>query len=138
LFVTMLLVVIAPWTRSIAYANAGHVPGLLVDARGGLAARLIGSGPPLGLGEGRQYRLGTAGPMASGDVLVLVTDGATECPNQADEPFDEAGVFEAVRANQDASAEEIVASLRDRLRAYGGGRHDSDDVTLVIVKASAG
>ena len=137
LFVTLLLVVVAPWTRRLTYANAGHVPGLVVDTRGAVTARMAATGPPLGLGEGRLYHAKDAGTLETGDVLTIVTDGATECPGPEDEPFDEGGVVEVVRRRLDASAEEIVAELRAAIQTYSNGRCSRDDVTLVVAKATA-
>lgn len=137
LFVTLLLVVVAPWTRRLTYANAGHVPGLVVDARGAVTARMAATGPPLGLGEGRLYHAKDAGTLETGDVLTIVTDGATESPGPEDEPFDEGGVVEVVRRRLDASAEEIVTELRSAIHTYSNGRCSRDDVTLVVAKATA-
>jgi len=135
LFVTLLLVGVTPWTRELTYANAGHVPGLVVDVRGGETVRMGATGPPLGLGQARLYHTRSAGTLADGNVLAIVTDGATESPGPDDEPFEEERVIDVVRRRADASAEHIVTELRDAIHAYSNGRCSRDDVTLVVAKA---
>lgn len=136
LFVTLLLVEVTPWTRAVTYVNAGHVAGLVVNPRGEVAARFPATGPPLGLGEGRLYREAAGGTLGTGDLLVLVTDGATEAPGPDDEPFEETGVVETVRRRLDGAADEVVAAVRDAVHAYSGGRSRRDDVTVLVARAT--
>jgi sigma-B regulation protein RsbU (phosphoserine phosphatase) len=49
LFVTLLFARFDPATRMLTYSNAGHQPGLVLDAAGAVRARLGSTGLPLGL-----------------------------------------------------------------------------------------
>jgi PAS domain S-box-containing protein len=74
--VTCVYAVLDPRDGSLALANAGHVPPLLLAASGGGEA-LESTGPPLGAGGGEDYgeRTYVVGP---GGLLALYTDGLVE------------------------------------------------------------
>jgi serine phosphatase RsbU (regulator of sigma subunit)/anti-sigma regulatory factor (Ser/Thr protein kinase) len=74
--VTCVYAVLDPRDGSLALANAGHVPPLLLGA--GEAPVLLGStGPPLGAGGGEDYGERTA-VVPPGRMLALYTDGLIE------------------------------------------------------------
>ncbi len=73
--VTCVYAVYDPAEQTLDYANAGHLPPLLVDDRRG-ARRLLLGGPPLGAGQHRS--IDEQVPMALGTMLVLYTDGLVE------------------------------------------------------------
>lgn len=137
LFVTLLLVTISPSSGAMAYVNAGHVPAQHVDARGRLVARMPATGPPLGIGEAGGHCLVHVAPLHDGDLLVAVTDGATESPGPDDEPFDDGRVLEVARAHLDETPECVVSAVAEAVFAWSQGRSRRDDVTVVVAKAEA-
>ena len=76
LYVTCVVVMIDMAHHSMMYANAGHPPGVILSADGGLRA-LAAGGPPLGLLPSPAYDEERVG-LRPGDLLVLVSDGITE------------------------------------------------------------
>src|SRR5580704_6079125 len=48
-FVTLCLVRLQPANRKLSYANAGHVPGFVLESAGEIRQMLDSTGPPLGL-----------------------------------------------------------------------------------------
>ncbi|MFO0934398.1 MAG: SpoIIE family protein phosphatase [Planctomycetota bacterium] len=135
MFVTMLLVEVDPATRTTRYHNAGHVPGIVIAADGTVVARLTLSGRVLGLDVGPD-RVTRDGPtLVDGDVLLLATDGATECPRRDGEPLDEEGVVDLARELRARPAAGIVEGMHAALADVSGGASRRDDVTLVVAKA---
>jgi serine phosphatase RsbU (regulator of sigma subunit) len=65
--------------HEIAYVNAGHPSGLVLDSRGDSARQLMltSTGPPAGLFPHQQYRTSSL-TLPRGAVTILVTDGITE------------------------------------------------------------
>ena len=133
-FVTMALVSIASDGRTITYASAGHTPVLHIDADGELKASLGFTGPPLGMFGDRDYTQENGYTLAAGDILVLMTDGATEAPAPDGRMFEERGVLEVVRAHRGESAEAIVQWVDAALHNFAGEALGRDDVTLVVCK----
>ncbi|MHB9038812.1 MAG: SpoIIE family protein phosphatase [Armatimonadota bacterium] len=76
-FVTVFCGIIDPERETMAYANAGHPPALLISQEGKMQNRLASTGVPVGAGLECDYdmvrvRFGTS------DKLLLYTDGVTD------------------------------------------------------------
>ena len=87
-FVTLLLALLDPTRRSLVYASAGHIPGYVLDALGATAATLEPTGTPLGIFEEAEFPASAEIPLAEGDLLLLLTDGATEAQNEDGDFFE--------------------------------------------------
>ncbi len=114
-------------TRSLRYANCGHLPPFLLRASGGVE-RLEATATVLGvfstwISEERVVEL------LPGDTLVLFSDGVTEAGIEAGKEFGEDGLLEVIRAGQGLSAETLVNGI---VAAIAGDKHD--DVTAVAVR----
>lgn len=126
-FVTMLLAVLNPSTRTLTFSSAGHLRPLLVDEQG---ARFLDSerGMPLGLGTGEFSE--SQVKLSEGSRLVFYSDGITEATDGTDEEYG-AGRMRDHVLQPEASAESILANVRTF--ANGEGLHD--DATVIFVKA---
>jgi len=68
-------------------------------------------------------------------VLVLYTDGFTECTHHASgEEFGLARLQRLVRRHVDRPAAEIVDLVFQAISRYAGSGHPEDDQTLVVVR----
>lgn len=122
--VTCVYAVFDPHERSLTYANAGHLPPLLV-AEGEGARRLTGAGgPPLGAGPLtlEQERV----ELPAGATLAFYTDGLVE---RRDRNLDD-GIDELARrlAGLDEPIERVPAALAAALAPEGS----DDDVAMLI------
>ena len=72
--------------------------------------------------------------LESGDVLVWYTDGLTEAENQAGEELGPRKIFDIVRSNRDASAQEIVDLLYQEVINFSGRDTFDDDLTIMVLK----
>ncbi|GAA2912546.1 PP2C family protein-serine/threonine phosphatase [Streptomyces mexicanus] len=132
-FVTAVVLDI-PDDRSVVHMiSCGHPPPLLLR-RGAPTATALAvpdPAPPLGLGAicDSPYSI-AAFPFASGDRLLLYTDGVTEAR-------DGRGVFyplaERAAAWADHRPEQFLDRITTDLQAYTGGRLD-DDMAMVVVE----
>jgi sigma-B regulation protein RsbU (phosphoserine phosphatase) len=135
LFVTMLVVGVDPGARSLVYSNAGHTSGHLIGAGGEVKMELASTGTALGLFPDSVFPASAAIPVEEGDILVLATDGITECEAPDGTFFDADGLLGAVRAHRHGSAREILSGTHGAARAFAGERGLADDITLVVCKA---
>jgi sigma-B regulation protein RsbU (phosphoserine phosphatase) len=119
-------------SRRLVYVNAGHIPPVLLRSGGG-AERLTQGGPVVGLLEDARYETGTV-ELSHGDLVAMVTDGATEALSPGEEEFGDQRVEEALRGGP-RSAPELVASLREAVRAWTHPLGCSDDFTALVLKA---
>jgi phosphoserine phosphatase RsbU/P len=125
-FVTMVYAVLDPAKRTLTFANAGHLPPLLVT---GASAQFLNveRGIPLGLGRGDFSEVEVKLPEDSR--FVFYSDGITEAENPADEEY---GLMRLQKhfLRTDASAE----SLLDNVRSFADGAGLRDDASVILVK----
>ena len=135
-FVTLLLVCLDPRNRTMVYASAGHVPGLLLDRSGQVPHRLESNGPPLGLFPEMAFVSSEATSLEPGQVIVLLSDGILEAATADEDYFGMERVIEIVRAHQQEPAQQIVAGLYEATQAFLSHAPQADDMTCAVVKIS--
>ena len=116
-----------PITGFLAYATAGHPPGLLRDVHGAVH-ELRTDGLPLGV-EPRRSRLAETAGISPGAMLVLHTDGLTEAERDI---LDGERRLHAVLRDPDLCAAPDVA-LAIEARMLRGAPHD--DVAILVMRA---
>ena len=72
--------------------------------------------------------------LASGDVLVLMSDGLPERFNEQGEMLDVQKIHDALRSVAQHSSQAIIDRLVQVGDEWGGGRMLDDDMTFVVVK----
>ena len=124
-FVTMVYAVLDPATRTVVFANAGHLRPLFIDDEGEHFLD-VERGLPLGLGSGDYSE--TAITLSKGSKLIFYSDGITEATNPKDEEYGLCRLAEhAIKPG--ASAVSIV----DEVRSYANGSGVRDDASVVFV-----
>ena len=113
------------------YANAGHNP-LLLARTDGSVARLSSSGTVLGVFPDAEYSTNELA-IASGDRLLLYTDGITEARDHRDEEFGEDRLGAALVEGRRLDAHALFRHVLDRVISFAGPRGFQDDATLLVV-----
>ncbi len=72
--------------------------------------------------------------LASGDVMVLYTDGVTEALNGKNEEFGLPRLCDAVATFHSRPSADIMESVLERLRVHIGKTKVHDDISLMVVK----
>jgi sigma-B regulation protein RsbU (phosphoserine phosphatase) len=132
-FVTLFYAELDPVRRVLRFVNAGHVPPFHLRS-GERWQRLAAGGPALGLIEDAAFEAGEA-ELAPGDVVAMVTDGATEASSPADDEFGDDRVWEALRRAGPGRAEDALAGLVGAVDAWTGPAGCADDLTALILRA---
>ena len=135
LFITLFYVKYDVTTRTITYANAGHVPPLLSRRAESACRELDAEGMILGVQKGivfeeRQSRL------EAGDLLFLYTDGVIEAQNPAGELFGRARLCELLYTWQEASPQAVIDAVLKAVAAFTGTATLEDDVTMIVMKVN--
>ena len=131
-FATLFYGVLDLPARRLRYCNAGHNFPLLLRASGSLE-RLETGGLPLAVMPEWAYQQGSV-DLASGDVLLLYSDGISEAENRHQELFGEEAVERALRELAGQPAGEIVGHLLRAVSRFARGAPQADDQTLVVVR----
>ncbi|MBS4178607.1 PP2C family protein-serine/threonine phosphatase [Lederbergia citrea] len=131
MFITMCYGVYNPWEHKFHYATAGHEPGFFYHATKKEFEDLDGKGLLLGIDKKTKYQEyeKSVGP---GDMIVLLSDGVTEC--RTEEGFIEREDLVAfIDKYIHLPAQEIVTNVYkdlERLQEF----ELRDDFTLIILK----
>jgi sigma-B regulation protein RsbU (phosphoserine phosphatase) len=129
-FVTFWYCTIDTIENKLTYASAGHWPPVLLH-KSGEGVPLRDGGVPLGIFPSSKYESGGF-PLASGDRLVLYTDGLTEAMNSGQQEFGEGRLLELCSSNIALSASELLYEIRKDVVAFCNGIFQ-DDFTLVVL-----
>jgi sigma-B regulation protein RsbU (phosphoserine phosphatase) len=134
-FVTLLLVCLDGQKGSLSYAGAGHVPGFLMNGSGKIDCVLESLGPPLGLFMDSRYVTSTV-PLVLRQLVILLTDGATEMTSAEDVEFGNDGVLDYVRAHSQDSASQLAEGIYHAARSFANHKPQQDDVTGFVLRVT--
>ena len=129
-FVTMAYLRLDAGRGTLAYANAGHNPPLLVRSNGQVET-LPPSGTVLGVFADADYQ-GAELPLGSGDRLVLYTDGITEAHDAGEQEFGEDRLKDAAVRHRHLGAAALHAAMMKEITAFATSGFQ-DDATLLVV-----
>ncbi|HKX61163.1 MAG TPA: SpoIIE family protein phosphatase, partial [Verrucomicrobiae bacterium] len=133
-YITLFLGRLDPKQRTLAYASAGHSAGYVLGRDGAIKATLRRTGVPLGMQPNTQYESRPELQLASGDIVLLLTDGIEESAGPGEELFGIERTLEVVRQNRDSSASQLVQHLYESVRAFCRNVPQADDITAIVVK----
>jgi sigma-B regulation protein RsbU (phosphoserine phosphatase) len=124
-FVTLVYAVLDPVSRTVVFANAGHLRPLFIDKDGEHFLE-VERGLPLGLGCGDYSE--TVISLPEGSKLIFYSDGITEAENGNGEEYG-AGRLAEHAVRPEASA----VSLVDEVRLFANGAGVRDDASAVFI-----
>jgi phosphoserine phosphatase RsbU/P len=137
MFVTILLGILDCGTGEFRYARAGHPPPVVLDGQGRRVEWGSGLGQPLGVLDqpqlDRQHFT-----LPPGGLALFYSDGLTEAADAQGGDFGVAGVLEVLQAHRQSPAQHICEQLWAAINHFSAGLPQQDDVTLVVIKRSAG
>lgn len=133
-YVTLFLARLNAKKRSVAYVNAGHIPGYVFGASGEVISVLKRTGIPLGLRPDTVYHESGEIELAPGQMILMLTDGFEEADGPSEEMFGTERVLEIVQRNRARAAAEIIEALYNEVRAFTGHAPQLDDLTAMVIK----
>jgi sigma-B regulation protein RsbU (phosphoserine phosphatase) len=136
-FMTLFWIEIEGDTGRVLWVRAGHDPAYIVDPDRQRPVELLGQGPPLGVVPGHVYQEHAA-RIEPGQVLLLGTDGIWEARDASGEMYGKARFLQVAQAHAGQSAVAVRDAVLADLAAFKAGLSMEDDVTLVVVRRTAG
>ncbi len=131
-FVTSIYGVLDAGAGNFTYANCGHNPPIIIRADGKKEELKYG-GPPLGILEDASYEAGEI-KLASGDLLVLYTDGVMENEDSDGREFGVERLASTLHQALNLSASSMINEVVQATRKFSSADSFKDDFTLVIIK----
>ena len=117
---------------AFTFCTAGHPEAILVHANGEIES-LSSDGPLMGSFATAEYRNGHR-ELASGDRVVLVTDGFLEAENASGEDVGEGKLARWAADLRTSGAAQMFDALNARMADFAGGQF-LDDATLIVIAA---
>ena len=131
-FTTALLAEYDPATRRLEYINAGH-NNPIVRRKDGEIVRLETGGVPLGIDLDSRFEVGSI-DLASGDLLLLFTDGMVDAFNHAGEEFGDPRLVSCVKSLHGQNAQQSMQFLMQQVDSFVGAIHQFDDITCLVLR----
>ncbi len=126
-----------PATHRLSYVNAGHCPPILLRSTANHAAveRLDqAGGTVVGLLPECAFEQAEV-TLSPGDLLVIYTDGFSEAMNPNLEEWGEERLISAITSCAGLPAKDSISKIMQAADAFASGAPQSDDMTLVILRA---
>lgn len=134
-FITLLAARLETATGELHYLNAGHNPGILVRAAGGVEQMGPG-GLPIGLLPGVSCRSEVT-TVEKGDLLCLYSDGITEAVGPDDVEFGLDRLAQLLADGRETPLAELMRRIDREVSAHAGGLPQGDDQTVLLLRRSA-
>jgi phosphoserine phosphatase RsbU/P len=130
-FISFIFLLLEPSSGVVRFANAGHLPPLLISNR---QVRELGKGgPAFGLMEKAKYNEETV-TLQKNESLFIYTDGVTEARNELGDFYGEERLWRNLREHSEGSARALGEKIVSYLDVFIGQMPRSDDATLLILK----
>jgi phosphoserine phosphatase RsbU/P len=136
-FISATYFVINTERKKVFYSRAGHCPVLLFKTSSQSAEYLKDKGTALGMVRSHDYCNFVEDnefSYATGDVMILYTDGITEAKNNKGEEFGNDRLAQELQKNALKSSKEIEESVIKALYQFSGSEDINDDYTSMTVK----
>lgn len=112
--------------NTITYSMAGHNVPILLKTDSGITRIMLNSPPVSNWFDNPTY-FDEIIPYKKGDILVLLTDGVTECKNRQGEMFGADGAIKTLSYSK--TADDFIKNLEDNLRLFCDNLND--DLTAI-------
>ena len=132
-FTTAFIAEFNPATRVLQYINAGHNTPILRRSSGNIERLNVG-GVPFGIQTDAAYSAAEV-TLASGDWLVIFTDGLVEAENQVGEPYGEDRLLSILQAGVGSTPDLLLARMIAEVNSFVGSTAQHDDITCMVIKA---
>ncbi len=135
-FITFSLCVLDPVRHELTVVVAGHMPPLLRRAATGEIEEIGAetSSPPLGIDAGITYQQTTI-TLEPGDIVVMYTDGISECPSPAGPLYGIDRIRRIVAAAKDAK--DVTRKILKDVSDFTKGMPQEDDTCIVAFSRNA-
>ena len=133
-FATFVAAVCRGGEDKLEILSAGHAPLFVYSPCSHQLQTFPAHDVPLGILPSLNAMESQVIRLASGDLILLITDGFFEWENAAGEQFGTERMANILRAKSHLAPEEIIAELYAQVLEFSGGTPQQDDLTAVVIK----
>ncbi len=118
----------------MSYANAGHLPILLI--RQGQITELVADGSVIGFNRNYEFKVEKV-TLEKGDRIILYTDGLIEASQKHTRDYEKIygkkRFYDFIKKNHSFGQEKLVEALYNDIFSYTEETHFNDDVAIIII-----
>ncbi len=119
--------------NKLTLSSAGMPPYYIYRAASNATEEIQISGVPLGSFNDAYFdQISTS--FNAGDILVIISDGLPEAPNLSGDLFDYQKLQDLITTYGNLTAQEVIDQLMVEADGWLSGKHNPDDITLVVIK----
>jgi serine phosphatase RsbU (regulator of sigma subunit) len=133
-FITFVAAIFGSGSPTVELLSAGHAPLFLYRRTDDTFTLMEAHALPLGISDAFLSDPPHSLEMASGDLLILATDGFFEWENAREEQFGHDRLGQTIRVARDKSAAEIIVNLHQEVLRFANGTKQMDDLTAIVLK----
>jgi sigma-B regulation protein RsbU (phosphoserine phosphatase) len=133
-FMTLFFAVFDQDRHTLTWVRAGHDPAIVYDPPNNKFETLRGEGTALGISEASIYASSVRTAFASGQIMLIGTDGIWEARNDSNDMFGKKALRNLIRRYAQHDARDIRDAILEALDGFQTGVRAEDDITLIVVK----
>lgn len=133
MFVTLFYGVLDTRSGEVRFCNGGHNLPYVLRKNGTVEATDKVGGVVVGAMRNSEYTEGSL-VLASGDGLVLYTDGITEAMDRQEQEYAEARLEAHLKSVNNSPASEIIKSVMQDVKSFSAGMAQHDDMTMLTLR----
>ncbi len=135
MFVTLFYAILDHRKNTLTFINAGHNPPILLKKGETEFVLLEANGIPIGIDESSFNLEAKTIPLHDNETVFFYTDGVNEAMNEEKEEFGTTRLNALLNKYGDLGPEELMENIVRELKEFAGEEEQSDDVTMVVLKA---
>lgn len=132
MFATLFFGVLDPTTGVLTYVNGGHDPPAIVGPDGVVKARLLPTGPAVGMLPNMDFDIQQV-TLEPGDLLMAFSDGVPDARNPDGKRFTVEGLWSLLEQS-DPSVVALLDRIEAALRAHIADADQFDDITMLAAR----
>ncbi|HWR01758.1 MAG TPA: SpoIIE family protein phosphatase [Chlorobaculum sp.] len=133
MFATLLFVRLDLEKKLVTMIDCGHNPLIHLQFSSRCCKLIKGNNLPMGMIEEEDYHE-TLLKVENNDLLVLYSDGITECRAPDDDMFGIERLTSLIEQNALVPTEEVIGNIRQTLSAFSKSSDFEDDVTCIVIR----
>ena len=135
-FITMTYAIIDIPKRTVRFARAGHEPLITFFVDNPEPELYTPEGIALGLVEEDIFKVTGEKEinLATGDLIVLYTDGVVEAMNDSSEEYGQERFLDMIKKTRNGKAQEVIEAVMKDIRQFTQSIPQHDDITLIAFK----
>ena len=132
-FATLLFIRLDLKAGQISIVDCGHPPVIHFHADTAICSMLKGDNLPMGLIEHQEYHA-ISYPIGEDDLLLLFSDGITECCSPDNMMFGDEPLVDLIKKYHNLQPLSIIEKIKESVTLFSGRESFDDDLSCIVIR----